>query len=329
MSIRSLLSSWLHPVRTDPACAALVDNAVRRIGPALASAGGVERRLAPALMQAQGYCQSLVEQLPEPLLLDRSAIADNALVHALFPSVEELRTVIGGSESVRTLIQSGQLDGRDEIMALLVARRQMRHVLGVELEGGTLQHDVAQTLLSFSGQVLAQAAVDQASAQELLRDAALASLLETFARHVQAIRDDMLSLERERGMERTYLELLRGQSKPDRVEAHLREIDALNMRLRQDLEALQPDRVVETLADFLAAPHNALRLEHSTLHVFRNGAVVEPQVERVCDADQLELDELISRDRRRHVLVPVRLPLDFVQDCVAAQAEVLARWIHI
>lgn len=343
MSFLSRLSEWLSPARPDPVTLAALARACRLVGPTGVSAEA-ERHLLPAVRHALGYCEDLVAQLPPPVLLDGASATNDPLLHAMLPTNEHLLEVLGASPALRQLVSVGAggegvesdgvesdrlagegVEGDGEVHALLVARRRDKHVFGVALEGDTLVHDVAQTLLNFTDHLVVHADRDPQRARARLRDAAVDSLFASFAGHVQSIRSEIGEIEFERGLESTYVTMLRYGARADRVDLHMREIEALNARLREDVAALQPERLMATLAEHLLAPERALSLREVTMHVLRSGVVVDAAPAGDEDVLTLSFRELLSRDRRRHVILPVRVPLALVEDAVRHAERVLSR----
>ena len=338
MSFLARLSEWLSPARPDPVTLAALARACRLVGPTGVSAEA-ERHLLPAVRHALGYCEDLVAQLPPPVLLDGASATNDPLLHAMLPTNEHLLEVLGASPALRQLVSGGVERGRvagegvagdgverdGEVHALLVARRRDKHVFGVALEGDTLVHDVAQTLLNFTDHLVVHADRDPQRARARLRDAAVDSLFASFAGHVQSIRSEIGEIEFERGLESTYVTMLRHGAREDRVDLHVREIEALNARLREDVAALQPERLMATLAEHLLAPERALSLREVTMHVLRSGVVVDAAPAGDEDVLTLSFRELLSRDRRRHVILPVRVPLALVEDAVRHAERVLSR----
>lgn len=149
-----------------------------------------------------------------------------------------------------------------------------------------------------------------------MRSAAFDSLLVTFAQHMQAIRDEVEEMRAGRGLESTYVALLRQARSGEKLAEHARKIDSLNKRLSEDFESLQPDRIVDTLSEHLSIPEQCLRIENETVMITRNGVIVPNEKPENQDTLEIRLNELISRDRRRHVVIPVRIPRDFVAESV-------------
>lgn len=325
MSFTSRLSAWLSPIPTDPVTRLAFSRACKIVGPALVTAQGAERRLAPALAHALAYCEHLVEQLPPSTALAPEQLASTPTLHAIFPALDMLTDAIGCSAEIRTWLEDPATAGEGEIHALLAVRRRDRQVLGVALEGETLRHDVSQTLLNLTDPTLVLPTATATEAREQMCRAALDSLLASFAQHVQAIRNEVDEIRIERGLESTYVALLRQTTQSDRLSLHTRQIDALNKRLREDFDALQPDRLIDTLSDHLTMPQQCLSIEHTTVRITRSGVIVPADPLQYQDVFDLQLHELTSRDRRKHVIMPVRIPRDFAAESVRRTAHEVRR----
>lgn len=316
MSFTSRLANWLTPARADPEVRAAYSRASAIIGPVLSNAQGAERRLTPALIRALAYCDQLVDRLPPAERLAPGSLAKVPALHAIFPAPEMLVETIGCSPQIRAYIDASPGFGDEEIHALLAARRRDRHVFGVALDGETMRRDVAQTLLNLSDPSLIHPTGSSAEARERMRMAALDSLLATFAQHMQAIREEVDEIRVERGLESTYVALLRKDQAAERRAQHTRKIDSLNRRLSEDFEALQPDRIVDALSEHLMMPEQCLRIDAVTVMTTRNGVILPVDQPHDQDILEIRLHELTSRDRRRHVIIPVRIPRDFAADSV-------------
>lgn len=327
----ALLARLKHPVDTNPETERALERAIKWIGPQLYSASSLYTRLETPLRIALDHCESLVDALPPETELTPAAVASDPLVHALFPSTDMLTEVIGSSRHVRNFVKApaDTATGRvpEELRALLAVRLRRKNVFGVALSGNMLQHDVAQSLLNFSGHLIAQLATSEVQARVRMRDAAIDSLLASFAGHVHSLRDELGSLQVERGMEHTHVALLRQQQHDDRLPPHARRIEELNQRLAQDIAELQPDHLVDTLADHLSHPERALRLNPVHLRTLRNGVILPEHAPHDEDETVLDLTELASRDRRRHVVLPVRFPLEFAREAVARTDHLNSRYM--
>ena len=277
---------------------------------------GFSARLAAPVAHARKFCARMVDALPPPVTIDRQSFASNPLVHALFATADDIGAVLAASREVRAYLAETCLWQEDSFVALAAARRADKKVLGAALQGDVVVTDVPQTLLQFSNQTFILPARDLASARNALLEAAFDSLLLTFAGHLAYVRKDYGSLQAEREMER-----VRQRSQPAGANFPDRRIAALDERLQQQFQSLQPEAIIAELADFLMYPEQALSLDPVQLWVTRGGVILESGA---TDAAMTCFMELQSRDRRRHIVLPVRVRYDEAREALAHAKEAQA-----
>lgn len=286
----------------------------------LAIAPGFASRLAAPVAHAREFCARLVDALPTAFTIDRQSFATDPLVHALFASADDIGAVLAASGQVRDYLAEPRSWQEDSFIALMVARRVDKKVLGVALQGEIVTTDVAQTLLQFSNQTLILPADNPDSARNVLLEAAFDSLLLTFAGHLARAREAYKSIRTEREMERA-----RQRCQPIGVSATFpeRRIAALDERLQQQFLSLRPEAIITELADFLMQPEQALALDPVQLWVTRRG-VIQEAAEHDADAAPIFFSELKSRDRRRHLVLPVRVRCDEARGALERTREMRA-----
>ena len=318
MNPLSRLLSWISPSSSvDPDTLAGLQRVVEVVDSVFAMTPGFDEKLAAPVGHARGYCTSLADALPPPVDIGRPRFAADALVHALFASAADISDMLPASAPVRYYLAGPQSRQGDHFFALMVARRAEKKVLGVAMQNGIMATDVPQSLLQFSDRTLVLPAADPETAHDALREAAFDSLLRTFAGHIELARVAYTSLQSERELER-----VRQRSCPANGGANFpsRYIAALDERLRGQFEFLQPDALVAELAAFLMRPEEALSLDPVERWVTRAG-VIQSENARDADAALIRFTELTSRDRRRHVVLPVRIRCDEAREALEKSRE--------
>ena len=313
MNPLSRLLSWISPSSSvDPDTLAGLQRVVEVVDSVFAMTPGFDEKLAAPVGHARGYCTSLADALPPPVDIGRPRFAADALVHALFASADDIGDMLAASAPVRDYLAGPQSRQGDHFFALMAARRAEKKVLGVAMQNGIMATDVPQSLLQFSDRTLVLPAADPETAHDALREAAFDSLLRTFAGHIELARVAYTSLQSERELER-----VRQRSCPANGGANFpsRYIAALDERLRGQFESLQPDALVAELAAFLMRPEEALSLDPVERWVTRAG-VIQSENARDADAALIRFTELTSRDRRRHVVLPVRIRCDEAREAL-------------
>jgi hypothetical protein len=158
-----------------------VDDAIERlvdqVNPRLRAVSGYKKKLYPVVARAMAHVRDLTGRVPGPVLVDRRTWSSEALVNALFGSVERMRWVLSGPQ-VRRYLKERPLGG--DCYAVFAAMPDVRRQLGVELVGDTLHKDVRQTAVSFQNQEVALLGEDEEEVREALARDAL-DLLVSFA----------------------------------------------------------------------------------------------------------------------------------------------------
>lgn len=295
------LLDWLKPPpRLDAATQALVDRAAEAVEPLLKTLPGYGRKLAPAVRHAFDYCERLAQDIPGPVPITRSAFASEPLVHALFGCADDIGDMLARSQCVRTHLVNivGPADG--QCCALLGMRHHQKAGFGVGLTGDVLRTDEPQRMLYFTDHTLAEPSPDLEAAYRRLAKVMFDGLLKGFVAHVAEVRAERKELREEEALTRVLC-AARAES-----ESHTRRQAALQERLRKTADTLQPPRLMEALADYLAAPEASLSLNPIKLCVDRAGVIVDSAA-RPAQADTLRFMELTSRDQRRWVVMIVKV----------------------
>ena len=100
-------------------------------------------------------------------------------------------------------------------------------------------------------------------------------------------------------------------------------LEALEQRLRLATEALAPERVLNSLSDWLAAPELHLHLDPTTASVDRMGVLSDATARDTHDSlvSTLSFSELIGRDRRHWIVLIVRISCEEALRAVQRQQE--------
>lgn len=291
------LFDWLKPPPPpDHATRTLIEHAVATVDPLIRQVGGYESRLAPAVAGALDYCDDLARRIPGPVEISRAAFAADPLVHALFGSADDIELMFARSQCVREHVEQLTLSS-GQCCALLGMRHREKAGYGVALEGDMVRAGVPQRTLYFTDHTLAEPSPDLAAARLRLRDVLFDSLVKGFAAHVADVRAERDGLRREQAFAQAQ-----ARSAPT---AQARQLDSLGAQLRATGDALQPARLVDTLVTALAEPATYLRLDPVRVSVDRGGVITGR--DQAADGDTLDFTELTSRDKRRWVVMLVRI----------------------
>ncbi|MCX8087603.1 MAG: hypothetical protein N3C63_12005 [Rhodocyclaceae bacterium] len=293
------LLDWLRPAPPlDADTQAGIERAVATVDPLLRQVSGYQEKLAPAVRHALDYCADLAQRIPGPFEISRAAFATDPLVHALFASADDIETMLATSRCVRERLVEMSL-GSGECCALLGMRYHEKAGFGARLAGEIVRFDEPQRALYFTDHTLAEPSPDPEAARARLKIAMFDGLLKGFAAHLEDVRAEQRQLAQEQAIEQALV-----RSRGVDPESHTRRLDELRARLSATASALQPEGLLEALADCLLHPEPHLRLEPIEVCVDRNGILTSAESEA---GDRLRFMELTGRDPRRWVVILARI----------------------
>lgn len=322
MSFFSTVSNFFKaPPPPEPALQAALDHVTEMVDPLLHVLPNLQRNLAPAVDHALTYCAELVATLPGPLDINRRAFGAEPMVHALFATAADIDEMLARCQTLRNFLDRPEAALEDHFFAMLAARRQQKKQFGMAQLGEIIRNDVPQEILYFSDQTLVEPCVDLESTRQRLRTKALESLVHSFNAHVDALRRERQSLRSDASIEHAQTVIPSRSAEQHLAETHTRHLAELDFRLRQNTELLMPEHLAEALFNFLLTPEKALYLQPFNIKVDRLG-IVQHAADQEDRSDALSFQELISRDRRQHIAMLVRIPR---QDALAALERVRDR----
>lgn len=304
-----------------------IEHAVAVVDPLLKTVSGYQRKLAGAVRQSLVYCDGLVAVIPGPIQIDAHAFAADPLVHALFATADDIAAMLGKSRAVREFLaeSASALAGAGEFHALLGMRRQEKNVMGMSLHGEIVRADTPQKLLYFFDHTLRELSPDPDETRRRLRQAAFDSLAKGFATQLAEMRRERQQLHNEWDMLRARLPRKPGASSAtaDTLRRDGESLEALEERLRLATEALAPERVLNRLSGWLAAPELHLHLDPTRASVDRMGVLCDATAHDTHDSQvsTLNFSELIGRDRRHWIVLIVRIASEEALRAVERQQE--------
>ena len=283
-----------HRVPDMPGLQAAVERAVDLVEPRLKLAGGYPDRYREPVAHALAYCQTLAAQVPGPIAVNREAYARDPLVHALFPSVDEIRAAMCVSQAMRDFRKTYPY--ATDVYALMGMRRRESKVFGMEMQGETLKRDVPQEVVYFADHTLADPAPSEVEARERIAIGFFDSLMAHVAERMMARRGERAELEIEKAK---LLDDLHGASAEARpaLENQLRELLSRSQSLQQLLDLRQYG---EDFMAVLMAPERYLYLERTAISLDGMGVRRAGQ-----DGEEIQFCDLIGRDRRRWTVTMV------------------------
>lgn len=313
------LFSGLRPAAADPELDAAVERVVYTIEPKLKLAGGYPQRYRKAVAHALAYARNLATQVPGPIDINREAYTKDSFIRAIFASPDEFKSALCMSRAMQDYLKGNACTIGSQLYAMVGMRRREKGVIGMEVIGDTVRHDVPQTAVCFSDHTLTNISHSEAETRELLTWSFMDSLLAQVTDRIEQLKQARQALDQKSN---EIIGRLHSASADQRGQLQ-QELDTTLAELRAATERLDLRRYADYLEEVLLQPQSHLRLETVTLHIDDMGIKREPGAGR-----EITFVDMISRDRRRwciallHCQSPGLIPMtDRLQEA--------SRWMNI
>ncbi|GAB2181460.1 hypothetical protein DLREEDagrD3_16830 [Denitratisoma sp. agr-D3] len=291
-----------------------ITHAIEVVDPVLNVVGGVVKTLEPAVATAMAYCAELVAQLPPAISINRSHFATDPMVHAMFASADDIDVMLGRSTAMREFLAEGDNAFADDCYALVGMRQNQKTVLGMVQQGDVIQSDVPRQYLYFSDHTLRELSSSEEITRHRLQLAAFDSLVHQFA-------DQMVEKRKCRDELHAAWNGARANGGGETTDERMARLHELEVQYQESTASLAPERVVEQLAAWLSSPAEHIRLEPWTATVDRMGALVDADDGSDSEVCTLQCPLLVGRDRRRWLVMLVRISRAEALEAVAAQMK--------
>jgi hypothetical protein len=284
------------------------------------------------VIHAIDHVVALVDGLPPPLAATRESYGEASSLTVLFASADRMLEVLVRDPALCELREGPAGDAAGQVMALLLAERMDRQVMGMELQGDMLRRDVAQVAVSFRGHRLVDPTVAEADTRRQLKRRGFDNLLSAALQRIGEARSERADLNRQRALLRRKLDALeQGGWSFDPPDAVTPQPAALQTELEEterQLAALgADDRTLHAHLDITAAvladAERQLWSETVELHLDRMNIQRDAQDDA---ARQVSLQELHTARGHRLVMLLIGIALDGLprrEDFFAAAQRVL------
>ncbi|MFN4148772.1 MAG: hypothetical protein ACK4E4_04395 [Rhodocyclaceae bacterium] len=269
-----------------------------------------EEKLATGVALAYDYCERLALAIPGPFVISRATFANDALIHALFGSAEDITTTLASSRPLREYLEAHPASPDEPVFALLRMRLRLNKRFGTRMVGEILKQDEVQTALDFSDHQLSEPAPDLDALHRRLTERFYAGLLEEMAEEIEQQRQELFAL-------REHLALEKALHRAAGTSCISARCADLQTRIETMERAFMPDAVLDRLSGFLKTVEARLKLAPARFRIDRLG-ILAPAEDQEIQADTIRFVELVSHDRRRWVLMCVRFERREAHEALAA-----------
>jgi hypothetical protein len=217
-----------------------IERTVDGTDPRLRLVPGYRKRLREPVIHAIDHVVALVDGIPATVAAGLGDYRNDPRLSALFASGEEMLQVFARDRAFLEYLAGNEGRGAERVTALLMARREERHILGMDLVGDQVRRDVAQVTVSFSGHHLLEPRTIEEECRRFLKRRAFDHLLTLALTQIAEARVERADLTRQRDLlQRQLRNLKRGtlsfdQPDPDDPDAAgiQAELDAVSRQLQ-------------------------------------------------------------------------------------------------
>ena len=186
-----------------------IEQVVQIVNPHLKLVTGYHSKLAPVVEQAVLYCRQIEARILPSLEMSAAAWSENPLLRALFATANDVPAVFSRCTEVQDFFEASP--GAQEVWASLRFRRQEEQVFGLAVQDGIVQHDVAQTSVSFVEQNVLQPRASEYEARLEIRRRAFKFLVTQALEQIASVNTRRKDLIEQRAILRARLSMLKGQ----------------------------------------------------------------------------------------------------------------------
>lgn len=299
-----------------PLVEALIEAVVDAVDPRLRVVSRYREKLAPGVRRTIAYLRTLAPAISEVVELSRAAWSANPLLGAWFATPEEVSALLGRSHEMHAFFDSHP--DAPEAVALLGMQMQERTALGAAPAGESIQREVEQKTVSFSGHRIIAPAADPLACRREVGTRILRRLAALALRRIVAREQRVTELEERKAILATRLRLLtlrRGglESIAGDAPDESAEIESIERALKATVDdyietktnLATLDGTISIVNGILGAPEAHLALASVRRRVNRMGVIVSSDAKEA--AADLELHELSMGDALRAVISLVRV----------------------
>jgi len=296
-----------------------VEEIVDAVDPRLRSVSRYQSKIAPGAERTIAHLRTLACDLPEPIELSRAAWSSDLLLNAFFATAGDVPKLLGRSEELRTFFASAAGSGATEAHALLGMMKVERSVFAPALVDGALQHDVAQTTVSFEKHRLFAPAATLLDCRRQVGALILRRLAALALARITALGERAVELEQRKAVLGSRLRMLKLRHNGiEEIAGGARDTSAEVASIERELQATVDDYIeaktslatlntrIEHIDAIFGSPADYVSLARTALRVNRMGYKV---AEASGDpASRLTLSELSIGDGLTVVIAFVRCP---------------------
>ena len=293
---------------------AAIERAVDGTDGRLRALSGYKKQLRQSVIHAIDHVVGLVDGIPAPVAAGRANYTTDPRLRALFASTDHMLEVFGNGAELDEF-RKASADSAGRVIALLLAERMEKNILGNDLVGDHVRRDVAQVAVNFSGHRLVEPTRNEADTRRQLKRRAFDHLLTLALSRIAEARGSRTDLSRQRALLRSKLKTLeqsgwsfeaqQGEGErpdPDALNAELQATESELASLGADSGALHAN--LDIVTDVLGHAEQQLWGGELVMHLDRMNIQRDAQA---ASAQQIVLPEMHNAQGHHLVMLMVSL----------------------
>ncbi len=278
----------------------ILERAIDGTDPKIRLVPGHRRRLERAIGASLGYIEEIIGNIPASVDLFSHHFTEDPHVNAFFATPEALRESLRHSQELSDYLRRNAMAPGDACWSLLCMRMQERHILGMDLSGDQVRHDVPQTAISFDDHQFLSPADSEQAAREGLKQCLFQGLITSAVAELAGLRARRRRIA-------TRLRVLRGRLRdPNRDDRRALENEI--SRLTQELQKsglATPQACLQRVESTFLHPERFVTIERFSLRLDKMGILVDDHFSGPCN--QLELARAGIAEQPPRIVVLARL----------------------
>ena len=297
-----------------------IERAVSGVEPLLRQAGGYPGIYHKPVTVALEYARHLAASVPGPVAVNRESYASDPFVHALFPSLDFVQDAFNASRAIRDYCSEFPDSG--EVYALMGMRRWEKNMMGMELSGQIIQHDVPQNMVYFTSHTIENPAPSEKQARDQVAWGFFDSLVGKVAKRVAERKQKKLSQLQEKDLLMARLRTADAQTRPALEEELSRVVDSV----QATVSSLGLHNYIADFEAVLLNPEQHLRLDQTSIILDRMG--IRRDSDNANQGESVTFNDLIGFDRRNWTVTMVHCS-NMQSESFAARLETAYRTLAI
>jgi len=302
------------PPRDDALAKEIVDRVVAATDKRLRSVSGYDKKLREPALATLAYLRGIADGIPGPVDVNTRAWTDNPQIRALFGKPQDVATTFSRNPGVRDCFARSS---EPDCLAVLGLARTERQVFAPAQRGDAVQHEVAQTTVSFGDARILAPATDPIAVRVELGKRAIDFLALRALAQITAQAQARTDLEQERALLKMRLQIAEQghagftdftatpATAPTSRAALAAKLEENERALAAQASSGMLSRFLDIVRDVLADPGAHLRLESQRIALdAMNYRVADEAAATVV----LQLRELMLPERPPYAVMVARFP---------------------